>query len=101
MVAVRVADEDIPHLTVVEFVLAELPLRTFAAVDHVELPQTADNLRGSVVTERRLGTAATEDGDFEWSHISLRFVPHTALFRRLCGVIELCRALVPSGLLKE
>ena len=27
--------------------------------------------------------------------------PHTALLRRLCGVTELYRALVPSGLLKE
>lgn len=49
MVAVCVADEDVPHLAVVELVLDELPLRTFAAVNHIQRPLTADNLRGGVV----------------------------------------------------
>ena len=68
MVAVRVTDEDVLHLTVVEFVFDELSLRAFAAVNHVQRPLTAHNLRGGVMTERRLGAPATEDGDFERKH---------------------------------
>ena len=45
VVAVRMADEDVPHLAVMEFVLDELPLRAFAAVNHVQRPLTVHNLR--------------------------------------------------------
>ena len=45
MIAVRMADEDVLHLAVVELVSEELPLCAFATVNHVEFSQTADNLR--------------------------------------------------------
>ena len=67
------ADEDVPHLAVVKFVFDKLSLSAFSAVNHVQRPLTAHNLRGSVVPQRRLRAPAAEDGDFERSHFSLEF----------------------------
>lgn len=74
VVAVGMADEDMLQLSRVKAVSNELRLRTLAAVDHVQLAETADNLRGGVVPEGRLRAPATENRDGEFNHGDVNFL---------------------------
>lgn len=68
------ADEDVLQLSGVEAVSHELRLRTLAAVDHVQLAETADNLRGGVVPESRLRAPAAKNRDGEFYHGDIYFL---------------------------